>query len=182
MTFKIPHFIILSSIYLFAAGCQSYIPYQASTQFTPISQEPCLIKSSEVKLFLPSDKINFRYDQIGVVQLNINYDAHRQARIDYLKLEAWSKCADAIINVSPDFQYGIAVKIKKDAQYFAHYKDTVDLSFANFVGLDQTNIDSLNISNQQDEFASGSGFTAFLFITSIILIPFFIAGQPEQDI
>lgn len=189
MKFKIPHFIILSSIYLFAAGCKSYIPipYFVSTTITKPNEEPCLLKSNEVKTFLANEQIKFNYNQVGIVEFFANYEAHDQAKIDYLKYEAWKNCADAIINISSDYNYGVAVKIIKDKKFFSNYHSQTDTSFITYVKMDQEYLQNSNSQNsgynngntpdQTDETAS---IKPFFLILGIILVPFIISEAGED--
>lgn len=181
MTFKTPHAIILSSIYLFASSCQSYIPFQNTTSITKTTNEPCIFKSTEVKIFRAGEEIKFKYDEIGVVEFHANYEAEPEAKIDYLKNKAWENCADAIINISSDYNYGIAVKMIKDKAFFENYTVVPDTSFTSYVKMDQNYLDQSNRETNFEKEPNTGGIQALLFFTGILILPFIISGQSDDD-
>lgn len=177
MTFKIPHFIILSAIYLFAAGCKSYLPHQANTSIIKSNQKPCATKSTEVKVFMAIEEIKFKYHQIGVVEFHSNYNAHKEAKIDYLKNEAWMNCADAIINISSDYKYGVAVKIIKDKDFYQNYQSQTDTSFAAYVKKDQAYLHDNFSDTPSEKVASETIMATILLFGGIMLLPFLVANE-----
>lgn len=182
MKFRIPHFILLSSIYLFAAGCQSYIPYQGDTIFTSTSQEPCLGRESEIQIFPSSAQLDFNYQKIGLIELNLGPNSNKEIKIDRLKYEAWKNCANAVIHVSTDYNYGLAIRIEKDARFFVGYPENLDSSFNSQINNPDLieNISGMEIEEEDED--AYAGIQAFFLLLGIILIPFLIAGEDEDDI
>lgn len=181
MSFKTIHSIILSSIYLFASSCQNYIPYQNITSITKTTEEPCLFKSTEVKIFRAGEEIKFKYDEIGMVEFISNYQALPEAKIEYLKNKAWENCADAIINISPDCSYGTAVKMIKDKDFFTNYSLSPDTSFASYVEEDLNYLDQSNRERNFENKSYQGEIAAAAFSVVFLVIPFFITFYPQDE-
>lgn len=122
--------------------------------------------------------MNFKYTKLGIVEFSANYQAHDQAKLDYLKNEAWNHCADGIIKINSSYTKGIAVKFD-DKNFIAYQTTPADTSFTSYVKKDKEYLAKHGKQENASSGNGGAGFLAFLAIVGLLMIPFLVDSQED---
>jgi hypothetical protein len=140
--------ICLMLIFVFAFSKQHAQGINSS--FKKISSYSCRVRQKNVFLFFEGDTLDFKYKQLGSIEVSGRDFEDDTAMIDRLKYTAYQNCANAVIQITTqraeknyggDFRTdvrtyirktyrGIAVRIESDSLYKSnHFGNSQDLSF-----------------------------------------------------
>lgn len=86
------------------SSCAVTYGNRISSSFTKLTSDSCKAKSNNVRLFFENEKVNFEYEKIGYVEVIGHEHSTNNEIFDYLKYEAWSNCANAVININSSFK------------------------------------------------------------------------------
>ncbi len=172
---------LLITITFLLNSCFVYYGNDNQREFAKLSKEPCNEKPKNVAIYLEGEKIDFEYEKIGFVEALGNAEATNEDVINNLRYEAWSNCANAVINVkksyirreagtlttsrfyedtyNANYFSGIAVKIKTDTNNIE-----ADTSFVQIVIIK----DKAHNEKSQDAL-NYSFFTFFTVIFGLII-------------
>jgi hypothetical protein len=80
--------------------------YDVVQNFTPLDTTAktinCETPPENVELVFESEKVNFEYEKVGVIEVQGEWTSKDQDMLEKIKLLAKSKCCDAIINLKRD--------------------------------------------------------------------------------
>jgi len=100
--------------------------YNVQQNFTPLdSNAPtinCEVPPTDVELVFESEKVNFEYEKVGVIEVMGEWTSTDKEMLDKIKLLAKNKCCDAIINLKrdrSDRQAGMLFDSQYDHNYSA---------------------------------------------------------------
>lgn len=146
-------FIALSFLTLFGQSCSVTYGDRTNSSFTKIeTQKPCKEKASHVYLFYEGEAIDFNYKKLGEVEVKGGDFASNREVMDYLKLKAWSNCANGLIHIqsgyikrtkrnidhpeldrdyNAKYYKALAVNIEMDSAFIAKYGMKQDTAFVN---------------------------------------------------
>lgn len=145
-----PTLFILTAISILVQGCVSY-GESIKSDFASLRDVPCQVKSNEMFLFMENEPLDFEYEKIGIIEIQGAEYSKLTEVMDELKYQAWSNCANGIINVSQSNTFresgsafvdgtertysskvftGIAVSIEVDEAFIeANQSNEVDMNF-----------------------------------------------------
>jgi hypothetical protein len=135
---------------IFVLVCGKIQAQGISSSFKKISNYSYRTKLKNVFLFFEGDTLDFKYKQLGSIEVSGRDFEDDTAMIDRLKFTAYQNCANAVIQISTqraeknyggDFRTdartyirktyrGIAVRIESDSLYKSnHFGNASDISF-----------------------------------------------------
>lgn len=94
-------FILILQMAILMSGCVATENFYQS-EITAKTDRPCVSKSDKLYLFFEGEPINFDYEVVGMVKSTGKKNASGDDVLNHLKYEAWSNCANAIINISQE--------------------------------------------------------------------------------
>ncbi|MEO9802911.1 MAG: hypothetical protein ABJF04_06670 [Reichenbachiella sp.] len=83
------------------SGCITSENY-FKTEIVAKSDVTCKSRAEKMYLFFEGEKAEFNYEVIGLVKVTGRKNSNGDEVLDHLKYEAWTNCANAIINITSE--------------------------------------------------------------------------------
>ncbi len=127
--------LIFSGLFIFLLGCETEYRTTMHSQASVFIADSCVKKPNYVMLFFENEKIDFGYKKIALIETSSTINAPDADILNNLKLQAWLRCANGIIQVKKQMLKdktvfnGIAVQIEQDSIFLKKNKPITDTTF-----------------------------------------------------
>lgn len=185
------YLIFATTLTLLLQSCTVTYGDETQSRMMKFENTTCGEKPDRVHLFFESEKVDFEYQKIGLIEVEGNENAYDEKLISHLKYQAWQYCADAVIGIETDFRpretglltdrsdarvysskvmKGIAVKVKKDSIFNSKYQIPADTSFVSFVRKEQDN------NNEKLDYQVGFSYLIGVLVFFGVIVALALSG------
>lgn len=170
MIIRLIKWLLILIVPILLVGCAMTYGDNTFTSITRLQTDTCNYRANNVLLYFEGERLDFEYEKIGLVEATAGIDASNEKVLNHLKYEAWSNCADAIINVKQSYKNRETGTLIDSKDSKMNYSSTVFSGLAVKIKTDtlRMSTDTLFIQKVRNEFAERNKKTSEQITLSIL--------------